>query len=81
MEKSTKKTRGAPRSVSVLGLPYALLGVEEAAQYIETRAVRGGRFAVFTPGATVAALAERDRTVRALLRSADLLLVDGCGIS
>ncbi len=67
--------------VSILGLCFAPLTVEEAAERILSWGREGRRPAVFTPGATVAAAAYRDPKLGELLKRADLLLPDGCGIS
>ncbi len=63
----------------VRSLGYTDLSVAEAAAYILDAAEREEPLAVFTPGATVAAAAERDTSLPALLSHADLLLPDGVG--
>lgn len=69
------------RQVSVSGLSYFGEGCD-AALAAAVAACREGRpFAVFTPGATVAARAAREASLSSLLRRADLLLPDGKGVS
>jgi len=63
----------------VLSLLYHDLSVKDAASYILSYAEEKRPLAVFTPGATVAAQAEREE-YKALLSRADLTLADGVGI-
>ncbi len=65
----------------ILGLPYFDGGKERALFLALECAVRRAPFAVFTPGATVAARAARENTFLSLLTRADLLLPDGFGCS
>ena len=65
----------------VTGIPYFAGGMEAALE-VTLRAYGEGRaLAVFTPGATVAARAVRDGSLRDLLSRADLLLPDGKGVT
>lgn len=64
---------------TVLGLPYFDGKTEDALDYVHAQARERAPFSVFTPGATVAARAERDGALKALLLHADLLLPDGRG--
>ncbi len=63
----------------VRSLTYTDLSLTEAAAYILDAAEREEALAVFTPGATVAAAAERDEALLSLLAHAELLLPDGVG--
>lgn len=78
MKKSIKEQENG-REVRVLRLPYfngdGKGAVTVALSHLESRTP----FAVFTPGATVAARAERDPALLALLKRGDLLLPDGYG--
>ena len=63
----------------ILSLTYARLSPEEAKERVLCAAREGKHLSVFTPGATVAAKAEKDGALRALLESGDLILADGVG--
>ncbi len=65
----------------VLSLRYARVTEDEAIKKVLCEARARRAFAVFTPGATVAARAETDTRLLALLSRADLLLADGVGVS
>ena len=65
----------------VLSLPFDRRPREVLAESLARIAQTGRPYAVFTPGATVAAAAERDEELRNLLLRADLLLPDGAGVS
>lgn len=66
-------------STEILGLSYfggtLCDAVRLSRPYLETRTP----LAVFTPGATLAARAARDKDFFSLLKQGDLLLPDGCG--
>jgi len=64
---------------TVLSLGYSTLSLEEAAVLVLRAAREGRALSVFTPGATVAAAAQKDGTLLSLLKQADLLLPDGVG--
>lgn len=64
-----------------MGLSYARVAKDEAKERVLCAARARRAFAVFTPGATVAAEAQRDACLLALLSEADLLLADGVGVS
>ena len=64
-----------------MGLPYFGGSENDAISLTLAHMRERTPFAVFTPGATVAACASRDDALHALLRSADLLLPDGVGCS
>lgn len=63
----------------VLGLPYFCGKAEDAVQLLLPFLGYRTPFAVFTPGATVAARAAKDGCLLTLLKQADLLLPDGSG--
>ena len=75
---SIESVKSIPKR-QVLSLHYHDLSVEHAAEYILSCAEKKQPLAVFTPGATVAAQAEREE-YRELLSHADLTLADGVGI-
>lgn len=66
-------------TASVMGLSYYDGSLLHALRYCERAACDRIPTAVFTPGATVAARADRDATLFSLLQRADLLLPDGMG--
>lgn len=66
---------------TVLSLDYSALTLEETAALILRAAREGRALSVFTPGATLAAAAQRDTALLSLLKQADLLLPDGVGCS
>lgn len=63
----------------VLGIPYFCGRMGEAIEIALRKMQSHTPFAVFTPGATIAARALKDETLAALLTNADLLLPDGSG--
>lgn len=64
---------------SILSVPYSRASLADACDTV-LRAAREGRcFSVFTPGATIAAAARKDKGLLSLLLEADLLLADGVG--
>ena len=69
----------ASETACVLGLPYFGGSALDAVRICERAALSRTPTAVFTPGATLAARAERDAAFLALLQRADLLLPDGRG--
>lgn len=72
--------KGVPFSCrTVLGLPYFDGEVRDALDAVYPLARARTPFSVFTPGATVAARAEREMPIKDLLLRADLLLPDGRG--
>lgn len=64
---------------TVLSLTYSALSLEETAAFLLRAAREGRALSVFTPGATLAAAAERDPMLLSALKQADLLLPDGVG--
>lgn len=64
---------------AVLGLPYFDGKTEDALDKVYPYVRARAPFSVFTPGATVAARAEREPSFKELLLRADLLLPDGRG--
>ncbi|MBE6655500.1 MAG: WecB/TagA/CpsF family glycosyltransferase [Ruminococcaceae bacterium] len=65
--------------VRVLDIPYFDGDMENAVNRVLPFIKSRSPFAVFTPGATVAARAAKEPTLAALLKTADMILPDGCG--
>ena len=78
MEKSKKEPKNR-REIRVLKLPYFDGDRREAVAIALSHIEDGTPFAVFTPGATIAARAERDPALLAAFEKGDLLLPDGYG--
>ncbi len=74
-----KKTEKSMPGCRIRSLFYHDISCAFAAEYIHSVALENRFLAVFTPGATVAARAERKETERRLLTMGDLLLPDGVG--
>lgn len=65
----------------ILSLEYDAVTLSEATKAVLSAAKEKRALRVFTPGATVAAAAEKDRELLSLLLRADLLLADGVGVA
>jgi len=65
----------------ILSLEYDAVTLSEATKAVLSAAEEKRSLCVFTPGATVGALAEKDKDLLSLLSRADLLLADGVGVS
>lgn len=66
--------------ISVCGLPFPNQTEESIRQTLEEVLTRHACFCVFTPNPEMLAATQKDDSVAALLRSADLLLPDGVGV-